>query len=399
MLIHADARHLPLRDKCVQCVVTSPPYWGLRDYQTAPLVWGGERCEHEWGDEQIVRGSAQKQGATSQRAGRANVGEQIARGNSQGCWCARCGAWRGSLGLEPTPELYVAHLVEVFRELRRVLKDDATVFVNLGDSYWGGKGENGSSKARATATARGYTQSGGTVQMSKRPQDGRHDVLKPKDLVGIPWRVAFALQADGWWLRSEIIWAKAHEFCAGGVGSSMPESVTDRPTRAHETIFLLTKSAKYYYDGEAVKQDGVYPAGTRAAKGSGTREGNRRGSTKGQQLRASAQRNDQENPSADGGIGYANYSGKRNLRDVWSISPTGYSGAHFATFSQKLVEPCILAGSTYGDLVLDPFIGSGTVGLVAERLGRRWVGTDLAYQSLAKKRTAQRGIRFDEAIT
>ena len=196
--------------------------------------------------------------------------------------------------------------------------------------------------------------------------------LKPKDMVGIPWRVAFALQAAGWYLRSDVIWAKAHEFCPGQVGSTMPlgGKKADRPTPAHEYLFLLTKSETYYYDDKAVEQQGVYPAGTRAAKGSATREGNRRSQSE-----------------------YAVYSGKRRLRDVWFISTGLFTKDHFATFPLKLVEPCVLAGSRPGDLIFDPFIGSGTTGAVAERLMRRWVGTDLSYQHLARERTAQRGLR------
>jgi DNA modification methylase len=171
----------------VNCCVTSPPYYGLRDY-----------------------------------------------GND------------GQIGLEATPEAFVAKMVEVFREVKRVLRDDGTLWLNLGDSYWGGKGSNGSSKARRTADERGYSQSDGTVMMDTRPQDGKHSILKPKDLIGIPWRVAFALQADGWYLRQDIIWHKPNP---------MPESVTDRCTKAHEYIFLLTKSARYWYDAEAVKED------------------------------------------------------------------------------------------------------------------------------------------------
>src|SRR3990167_3417175 len=167
--------------------------------------------------------------------------------------------------------------------------------------------------------------------MSKRPQDGHCPGLKPKDLIGMPWRGALALQADGWWLRAEIIWAKPNP---------MPESVTDRPTRSHEQVFLLTKAERYFYDHEAVKETGVYPAGTRAAKGSGTREGNRRG-TKGHSLKAAGDRNDGDRPNADGGIGYANYDGTRNLRTVWAIGVEPFNEAHFATFPPDLVIPCL----------------------------------------------------------
>jgi DNA methylase. len=187
---------------------------GLRDYGTATWDGGDPECDH------LV--------PLSVKGGNAVGTKQTTNPGSYGYreWrvCGKCGAIRidSQIGLEPTPDAYVEKLVAVFREVRRVLADDGVLWLNLGDSYWGGKGENGSSKARATADERGYVQSGGTVQMSKRPQDGRHNTIKPKDLVGIPWRVAFALQTDGWYLRQDIIWAKPNP---------MPESVTDRCTK------------------------------------------------------------------------------------------------------------------------------------------------------------------------
>jgi len=199
------------------------------------------------------------------------------------------------------------------------------------------------------------------LQVYFRPVAG----MKPKDLLGIPWRVAFALQAAGWYLRSDIIWSKPNP---------MPESVTDRPTKAHEYIFLLSKQERYYYDAEAIKEEGTIPAGTLGAKGS-----TERFNTEGVNSRPPE---------------YKVYDGTRNKRSVWHVATQPYSGSHFATFPEALIEPCILAGSRPGDLVLDPFIGSGTVGAVCERFGRRWVGTDLSYQHLSKKRTRQRGLRF-----
>jgi DNA modification methylase len=298
MLIRGDARALPVRDGCVSCVVTSPPYWGLRDYGV-----------------------------------------------------------RGQLGLESTPEAYVAALVAVFREVRRVLRDDGTAWVNLGDSYATNRNDHDWLKSGASA---------------KRGWHGGDD-LKPKDLCGIPWRVAFALQADGWYLRSDIIWSKPNP---------MPESVTDRPTKAHEYLFLLAKSARYYYDADAIAEASIYG-------------GEQLGIVRGQKRRADAMGvlpTGNERPGADADIAHT-----RNKRSVWHIATQPYAGAHFATMPEPLIAPCILAGCPLGGLVLDPFCGTGTVGAVASRLGRRWVGVDLTYQGLARTRTAQRGLVFTEA--
>jgi len=327
MNIRGDARAVPLRDGCVQSVVTSPPYFGLRDY-----------------------------------------------GDSQ------------QIGLEATPDAYVATLVAVFAEVRRVLKDDGTVWLNLGDSYAGGK--------QGRDDLREFAHSGG-IGNSKRPQDGQKCAgtvatsrpvpfgSKPKDLIGIPWRVAFALQADGWYLRSDIIWHKPNP---------MPESVTDRPTKSHEYLFLLAKSARYYYDANAIREplsdyyasqiDDEHEAATR-------KRPHDVNLSKARRLAGASDRSTRADR-----LGLVNVCG-RNKRSVWTIPTMPYSGAHFATFPEALVEPCILAGCPLGGLVFDPFIGSGTVGAVAERLGRRWVGTDLSYQPLSVKRTAQRGLRFD----
>ena len=314
MLIQADARQIPLADRCVQCVVTSPPYFGLRDYGTA-----------------------------------------------------------NQIGLEPTPDAFVAALVAVFREVRRVLADDGVLWLNLGDSYAGGGYSNHDVNGAAWKAAMN-----GDKRQS-RQQDQRNALapfgIKPKDLIGVPWMVALALRADGWYLRSDIIWHKPNP---------MPESVTDRPTKAHEYLFLLTKSERYFYDAGAIREphqtsNTIRDTGTRGTQGYAKAHG----------LSAPARDN-------NGGLGYT--EGGRNRRTVWTVPTMPYSGAHFATMPEKLVEPCILAGSRLGDRVLDPFMGSGTVGAVAERLGRRWVGLDLnpAYHQLAKKRTAQRGLRFEQ---
>lgn len=345
LIVRGDARHLPLSDQYVQCVVTSPPYWGLRDYKLEPLTWED--------------------------------------------------GWRGSLGLEPTPDLYVQHLVGIFREVRRVLKDDGTVWLNLGDSYCNAgsarQGEGLDGKRRGGADG----PDGATGYKRKDPRHALGALgIKHKDLVGIPWMVAFALRADGWYLRSDIIWAKGYSFHPTTAGSCMPESVTDRPTRGHEYVFLLTKSAKYYYDAEAVKEQGIFPAGTRAAKGSGTREGNRRQPPKQDALGKRTYTGFNERYFAPDADGYATYSGTRNLRSVWLINPKPFREAHFATFPPALVEPCVKAGSASYDqdpsrsVVLDPFGGAGTVGLVADRLRRFAVCLDPQpdYCQLARRR-------------
>jgi DNA modification methylase len=264
MIIQGDVRTAlaQLEDGSVNCVVTSPPYWGLRDYG------------HD-----------------------------------------------GQIGLEQSPDAYVEEMVTVFREVRRVLANDGTLWLNIGDSYASGK-----------------------------------------QLVGIPWRVAFALQSDGWWLRQDIIWHKPNP---------MPESVTDRCTKSHEYLFLLTKSARYHFDHEAIKEESV--GKWNSAKGF---------NKAGQSLR-----------NIEGRIGNREdkEQEKRNRRSVWSITVKPFKGAHFAVMPEALVEPCILAGSLEGGVVLDPFFGSGTVGVVAQRLGRQWIGCELnpEYVKIAEQRTAQ----------
>ncbi len=310
MIITADARHIPLRDGCVQCVVTSPPYWNLRDY---------------------------------------GVGNQI--------------------GLEPTPRLYVAKIVSVFAEVWRVLRDDGTVWLNLGDSY-------ASTNPHHNHNGLGALN-GSNLKNKNLGRPNRYVPLvtgmKPKDLVGIPWRVAFALQAFGWYLRSDIIWAKP---------APMPESVTDRPTTSHEHLFLLTKNQTYYYDAAAIAEPAVMLPQARLTP---------RNQTTGKDAQRAAHRR----PTYALRSSVDQDRATRNKRDVWTIASRPYAGAHYAVFPEALVEPCILAGCPMGGLVLDPFIGSGTVGAVAERLGRRWVGTDLSYQPLSTTRTAQRGLRFE----
>ena len=243
----------------------------------------------------------------------------------------------GQIGLEQTPEQYIAAMVEVFRCVRDVLADDGTLWLNIGDSYANDGKWGGSSGGKHAKALHGNTSIGRTKVTTG---------LKPKDLIGIPWMLAFALRADGWYLRQDIIWHKPNP---------MPESVRDRCTKAHEYIFLLSKSDRYFFDSEATKEDAV-----RGHAGSDFRKGK---TAIHQENRVSqAERTD---------------DGKRNRRSVWTVATRPYKGAHFATFPPALIEPCILAGSRRGDIVLDPFMGSGTTAAVALQHGRQYLGCEL----------------------
>ncbi len=388
-LYQADARALPLADASVDCVVTSPPYWGLRDYGTEPLTWGGDAgCEHEWGALMPPKpGRGNKPGDYSTSAlTNPDRQDEMARAPDSGAFCQRCGAWCGNLGLEPTPDLYVEHIVEVFREVRRVLKGDGTLWLNIGDSYagsWGAQSrENGTDDG---ATLGRSPLSGRQIAAHPKSASGTGSLkntpgLKNKDLIGIPWMVAFALRADGWWLRSDVIWSKPNP---------MPESVTDRPTRANEYLFLLTKSAKYHYDADAIREPNQ--------ASSLARKGQNNGHPK---LDGERQRNYPGTPQTLDINQMVNPDG-RNKCTVWEIVTQPYADAHFATFPEALVEPCILAGCREGGTVLDPFIGSGTTAAVAQRLGRRAVGVDLSaeYLELAARRIGKVPLPMDMAST
>lgn len=302
----------------VQCCVTSPPYWGLRDYGVA-----------------------------------------------------------GQIGLERTIGEYVEKLVEVFREVRRVMAEDGTLWLNLGDCYNAYNGGAGPGSGEID---------GPSERSEQRPHlptgyGLRDPRLKPKDLVGIPWRVAFALQADGWWLRSDIIWSKPNP---------MPESITDRPTKSHEYLFLLARSERYYYDQAAIAEPAIHGGGAGCHDGEGSHD------VVQHSRRARVVRYDgtqkttgHQNRTYPGVVPREIVVGPtRNRRTVWTIATQGYPEAHFATFPEALVEPCIRAGSRASDTVLDPFCGSGTVGLVADRLGRGFIGIEInpAYAALAEHR-------------
>lgn len=342
-LLQGDCREVlkTLPGVSVQCVVTSPPYYGLRDYGTAKWEGGGDGCDHRETDRR-----------NSRDKGAFHGGDDTAQTHPYGDVCQRCGAIRidSQLGLEPTPDAYVANLVAVFREVRRVLRDDGTVWLNLGDSYSAGGGD----------TYTGFNERyDGTGLNGKQTETHDHFVklgdkrLPSKNLLGTPWRVAFALQADGWWLRQDIVWAKPNP---------MPESVTDRCTKSHEYVFLLTKSARYYYDNEAVKE----PSTSQDGKAADFKRNTKEQLIPGQDV---VQHRVDRDSTIDTGL--------RNKRDVWIIATQPYSEAHFATMPEKLVEPCVLAGSKPSDVVLDPFNGAGTVGLVALKLGRSYIGIEL----------------------
>ena len=306
-LLQGDCRQVlaTLPAGSVQCCITSPPYWGLRDYGTA-----------------------------------------------------------GQLGLEPTPEQYVASMVSVFREVWRVLRDDGTLWVNLGDSYSSTGGSNAKQFDIITTGHKKLRDNGAVPDYTRKVVLG----LKPKDLVGIPWRVAFALQADGWYLRQDIIWHKPNP---------MPEGVTDRCTKAHEYIFLLTKSARYYYDAAAVASP-IAESTIRIHSSAGV---NARGT--------GADWKQYHVGQGHSGLVNGNLrSGTRNKRSVWTVTTKPFKGAHFATFPPDLIEPCILAGSAADTLVLDPFSGAGTTGVVAVQHGRSYLGIELNpdYLEMSRKR-------------
>ena len=332
-----------------QTCITSPPYYGLRDYGTAKWEGGDPNCEHsismptKWNDP--------KRGTNVLRP---EVGH---RGGSSSN-CHLCGAKRidEQLGLEDTPEEYIKNMVEVFRCVWDVLEDDGTLWVNIGDSYC-----NSNGFARASPE---YQREGrNNMPANDRKLDKLHATgLKTKDLIGIPWMLAFALRADGWYLRQDIIWSKPN---------AMPEPVQDRCTKSHEYIFLLSKSHKYHYDIEAIQEPAIYAGDDR-----GSRFDSRRGT---------------EANSVSGKTGEF-----KNKRSVWTVTTKPYSGAHFAVFPTELIEPCILAGAPLGGIVLDPFMGSGTTAQVAKDLGRQYIGCELnlEYGKLQKKRTAQFALDF-----
>lgn len=327
---HGDCREiLPTLPECsVNTCVTSPPYWGLRDYG------------HE-----------------------------------------------NQVGQEKHPQEFVEEMVAIFREVRRVLRDDGTLWLNLGDSYATGGGAVGRCPGGGEQGER-FLRAG---MINTQPNRMKLEGFKAKDLVGIPWRVALALQADGWYLRQDIIWHKPNP---------MPESVRDRCTKSHEYIFLLSKSERYYFDSEGIKEPAVCGANGSEFHTGKTGEHQLGRSQKVRPSKPKGSFNGKtEAMESTGQNAFRAVTETRNKRSVWTVALKPYKGAHFATYPQELIEPCIRAGCPEGGLVLDPFIGSGTTAAVAQKCGCKFVGCELnaTYLDLAAKRFRQRGLPFDVA--
>jgi len=338
-----------------QTCVTSPPYYGLRDYGTGKWVGGDENCSHKRDSkysDKTITGHANKD---------LTVGYAIYKSI-----CPKCGAVRKDeqLGLEETPEEYIKSMVEVFRCVWDVLKDDGTLWVNIGDSYYNYRPGKGQALVKQSVA-----NSNQDLPQTCARRGNKLDGLKEKDLIGIPWMLAFALRADGWYLRQDIIWHKPNP---------MPESVQDRCTKSHEYIFLLSKSPKYYYDHDAIKEPLKGEPQTRDKNAEGYQADYAHGDrfSKGERVFGA--------------------DGMANKRSVWSVPVKPYAGAHFAVFPTDLIEPCILAGAPAGGVVLDPFMGSGTTAQVAQDLGRKYLGCELNpfYQPLQNKRLAQQSLEL-----
>lgn len=366
-----------LPDESVQCVVTSPPYFGLRKYTGAQeIIWGEQNHhEHSWQELKVYHGNGG--GGTSAEFGTRHNTElwnkvhDTKDRNLYSSYCSICGSWRGSFGLEPDPIMYVEHTIQILKEIRRVLKNDGVIFWNIDDSYAGANSQH------REGGSQGFNSCISHKTMSGIPNDGRIERnknmakygIKMKDLCLIPFRVAIGAQEDGWFVRSVIIWAKSNP---------MPESVKDRPTSSHEYILLLTKSANYYWNQDAIRQpiaesvlndnrlyDPDYETG-RPERG-----------FPGQNSRGSGLLK----PDPKGA----------NCKTIWPFNTHPYPDAHFATFPEELPERCIKAGSKEGDLVLDPFAGSGTTLFVATRLNRKSVGYEISeeYCKLIVERNKQ----------
>ena len=423
-------------DGVIHCVVTSPPYWNLRDYKAPAVVWSGEPgCEHEWGAEIIPKGKSNWDTFADYRtdggAGKRSLG---IKNINQGQFCGRCGAWRGQLGLEPTPGLYCQHIVEVCREVKRVLRDDGTFWLNLGDSYASNPGDRRKVGGFQANPSPARAEAESAMAILKRGPG-----IKPKDLVGIPWTVAFALRDDGWYLRRDVIWEKPNP---------MPESCRDRPTSAHEYVFQLTKSPRYFYDQDAVREPHKAESLERVKNRFYTAD-----QVPGRKV----------NSRPNGDMSEFCHPAGRNLRSVWNKPTKPYPEAHFATFPPELARRCILTSPTkvckecgagwervverpkppFDDtrtpgkhtptsktkvpgwkmqewlnanppktlgfrpscdcdagvdkaIILDPFMGSGTVALVAHENFRHYVGLEINpdYIPLSDKRGLRQEVIF-----
>jgi DNA modification methylase len=335
----------------VQTCITSPPYYGLRDYGTASWEGGDINCDHSTprsrGDD-IKKGD--KQGTS--------LGS---RPNTQRV--CKCGAIRKDLqiGLEESPKEFIDNLVEVFACVWDVLEDNGTLWVNLGDSYYNYRPGKGQALSKQTVANNNQD-----LPQECARRGNKLEGYKEKDLMGMPWRLAFALQDFGWYLRQDIIWHKPNP---------MPESVQDRCTKAHEYIFLLTKKSHYYFDNKAIKEPVKDDWGTRdRTNGKYHNEGS--GLTPHSGLEKSYE--------------------MANKRSVWTVNTKPYKGAHFAVYPEELIEPCVLASTKVGDVILDPFFGSGTTGQVAQNLGRKWIGCELNkdYEDLQNERVKQQGMEL-----
>lgn len=361
-------------DESVDCCITSPPYYGLRDYGTGTWIGGDPNCPHR----RMNKYSENTSTGHSQEELRGNVGDAIYKSV-----CPLCGAIREDkqIGLEETPEEYIDRLVSVFHEVKRILKPEGTLWVNIGDSYWGSGSRGYDFTGKLTEASKVQAGSKGTTNLSNIPKlVGNTDTgIKNKDLIGIPWMLAFALRNDGWYLRQDIIWHKPNP---------MPKSVKDRCTKSHEYIFLLSKSPKYYFDYEAIQEDSVCKDDPRAGAGHIDYGGKR-----------------VTDNNSMGQQSFVSISDKRNKRDVWSVVPSHYKEAHFATFPEELVEPMILAGCPINGIVIDPFMGSGTTAAVARLNKRHYIGCELnkEYIDMANKRLEEvrliaNQITFDDII-
>jgi DNA modification methylase len=358
-ILTGDCRDIlpTLEAESVQTCVTSPPYWGLRDYGTAQWEGGDAGCEHK---PPIKNRNGRDRNGLTGSLDYVECQEPMYKD------ICRCGARRidAQLGLESTPQEYIANMVAVFREVGRVLRDDGTLWVNMGDSYAHGIPGGDCVFANGRTDSREFYE--GDKARGREKRSTLAPGLKPKDLCMMPARLAMALQADGWYLRSEIVWHKPNP---------MPESVTDRPTKAHEMIYLLAKQERYFYDAEAIREENSETSHSGIYRSIG--------------------KNDLSNPQSAGlrgseriGMSVLEKNG-RNKRSVWTVATQPYAEAHFATFPEEIPKLCILAGSRVGDTVLDPFAGSGTTGKVALELGRRAILIELnaAYIELAEDRT------------